>query len=144
MDVLSLYGIDMDKAKSGKWFRLSQGIDVKLAFAGKENVEFQERAVSILAKAGSMADEEAREKLSTLYSNYILKDWRGLSLGENELSFSKQNSKKILSDPRLDNLLMEIIQVSSNYRNFSIEDKNEKTTPSNKKINLEESNTAKK
>ena len=124
------YGINQVKAEEGVWKKLALLPGVEVCVRRQGNKEYQKYLRKHLYKPfqrqfreGTVEQEIMDAVITKATCKYILVDWRGFKDGEgNDVPFSYEEAHAILSNPELEPLKNEIIEISQNDEYFRIEE----------------------
>lgn len=120
------YATDLKAETEGVWFPLAMfnGVKVKVARAGNPNYKKVLRKLykpytKTMRKGVDLAPEVEERIQTDLLVDTLLLDWRGMP-GENgeEVPFSKDLARELVTDPELKELREEIIGYSEEFEAF--------------------------
>lgn len=122
MDIYKAYKVEESKATSGVWYR-ARGCSAEflLAHSGRENrAYFSFLTESARKLPHDLTPEKDLELNVRCFAKYIVKDWKNVCKGAEQVPYSYDNCVKLLS--ALPKLFEEIRFFSDNYRNFTERD----------------------
>lgn len=102
LDIFAHYATDESLENDGAWFDLGGDAKVKVARSGnpryaKKLTALYEKNKKVLDLGGDAADKLSNDMMVEVLAETILLDWKGLSFKKQELPYSVENSKMLLS-----------------------------------------------
>ena len=124
MSLYNLYETDHDVEKGGVILNYGEGVRIKVARAGGQNVDFG-KCIERLTRQHrdhkgnltGISDTFASELWMQAYAESVVKDWEGVSDREGKpLKFSPENCVKLFKD--LPDLFADVRAAAENISNF--------------------------
>lgn len=128
MELLGVFGQDLDKSNDGVWVPLVDvaGEKGRMRICRMWNPRFKEafrkHTEAITAREGRILnDEESEEIMVKCIAETILIDWEDIRVAGEVLVYSVKNAIKLLSDPRLEDFREKVTTESSSFSNYRLE-----------------------
>lgn len=118
----SLFASDENLEKDGIWFEITDKTAFLIRRMGGQNEKFAKLYASMTKpyarrmQNGTM-DPKIEERIyMDCFVDACLVDWRGMVIDGEEATFSKDLAKKVLSQPKLKDLLATLLDYASNAK----------------------------
>ena len=111
---LNVPSLNMDLSTDGVWFNFTPDISFKIARDGNPA---HERALQAGIKRFRKMEEKGeirqlKQVRNELLTKYILKDWKGLTDGDEPLPYTQEAALAIISDPQYESIKLFILECS--------------------------------
>ena len=99
MDFLKRFAVDRERAEDGVWVDLGDGLEVCIArFGSARYKSAMARAFTPHVGHEDLSDEDANKITAEAMADGMLLDWRGLSIGGQEIPYSRDAAFLLLSE----------------------------------------------
>lgn len=116
--------LDLDGAEEGIWFPFGEDCDIRIARWGNKHhqkvIKKLDEKYGRKIRAGAINDESARQIMKEQWPT-IIKDWRGLCLGGDELHYSPEAVKDLAVNEQYEAFFARIERIAKAEENYRLE-----------------------
>ena len=97
MDI-SQFRTTTDLANEGVWTPMHDDAEMRIASSGTDNVAYSAAIREIMLKPNLLGDGPSHDDMRDAAADYLVKDWKNLTLNNEVFPYNKENARTLLRD----------------------------------------------